>query len=206
MTVELARSLEESGGKVALLGLIDAANPRYVKEMRRERAKESHVHHFQEWMRFHRRRREQFSQVGTARYFARAFRDSLITRVRHFLLRHGEPLFRRCGKVGISIRQYIDNVASVRIENVGPYDGRITLFRPLETDMTHRDPTLGWRDIASGGVDVVWTPGDHETMFKEGNVEMFGRLLQGVLEKDVLNKYLAITQDAGEFVEFPGAP
>jgi thioesterase domain-containing protein len=46
------------------------------------------------------------------------------------------------------------------------------------------DPTLGWRDVALGGVDVIWVPGDHESMFVEPNVSSFGKLLEEVLERD----------------------
>ena len=185
MTVELARSLEKSGGQVALVGLIDAVNPSYMVEMRRQRAKERRITRLQEWVRYHMRRREQFSELSAVRYFERALRSIFITRSRRLLLRYGKPLFRACGGLGTSIQRYLDHVASVRIENLEPYRGRITLFRPLETNLTYRDPTLGWREVATGGVDLVWTPGDHETMFKEGNVEKFGQLLKEVLDGEV---------------------
>jgi thioesterase domain-containing protein len=76
----------------------------------------------------------------------------------------------------------VDHLAAVRIENPEAYPGKITLFRPLETGESYRDPTLGWSELATEGVDVVWTPGNHETMFLEGNVEKFGQLVQEVMD------------------------
>ena len=46
-----------------------------------------------------------------------------------------------------------------------------------------------------------WTPGDHETMFKEGNNEVSGQLLQEVQEKGVFSEYPPVTQVGGEFDE-----
>ncbi len=51
ITVEIARKLRELGGEVAMLGLIDAAHPRYLNQMRRERANANHADRFQEWTR-----------------------------------------------------------------------------------------------------------------------------------------------------------
>jgi thioesterase domain-containing protein len=71
----------------------------------------------------------------------------------------------------------------VALVPVPPNVCRATLSCAHAGNRSYRDPTLGWRNIALGGVDIVWTPGNHETMFTEGNVEEFGQLLQEVLEK-----------------------
>ena len=76
------------------------------------------------------------------------------------------------------------NLSVVRIEAVERYHGRITLVRPSESRVSSSDPPLGWGDIAFEGVDVIWTSGDHETMFAEPNVSSFGKLLEEVLDKD----------------------
>jgi hypothetical protein len=49
-------------------------------------------------------------------------------------------------------------------------------------------PSQARRCTGAGTWAGGWTPGDHETMFKEGNIEIFGQLLQEVLEKEVLNE------------------
>jgi thioesterase domain-containing protein len=182
MTVEIARKLQELGGKVAMVGLIDAAHPRYLNQMRRERADANHVDRFQGWKNYHLQRLERFGRMGRMRYFADALRQMVIDKGRHTILQYGDPLFRVCARLGIKVPRLVDHLAAVRIENPQPYPGKITLFRALETNRAHRDPTLGWHDLAVEGVDVVWTPGDHETMFIEGNVEKFGQLVEEAME------------------------
>ena len=49
-------------------------------------------------------------------------------------------------------------------------------------------PSQARRCTGAGTWAGGWTPGEHETMFKEGNIEIFGQLLQEVLEKEVLNE------------------
>jgi hypothetical protein len=75
------------------------------------------------------------------------------------------------------------NLSSVKVETVEPYDGRITLFRPNQTNRSIADTSLGWRDVGLRGIDIVWVPGDHESMFTEPNISAFGQLLDQVLEK-----------------------
>jgi amino acid adenylation domain-containing protein len=183
ITVEIARKLQEWGGKIAMLGLIDAVHPRYVAEMRRERAKSRHIDRFQSWKDYHLRRLERFQDTGKVRYFAGALREMVIDRARRAILQYGEPVFRLCARLGITIPRFVDHLAAVRIESLEAYPGKITLFRPLETHHAYRDPTLGWHELATEGVDVVWTPGNHETMFLDGNVEKFGQLVQEVMDK-----------------------
>jgi amino acid adenylation domain-containing protein len=181
ITVEIARKLQEWGGKIAMLGLIDAVHPHYVAEMQRERAQSQLLDRYRAWKDYHLRRLARFPRTGKVRYFAGALRDAAVGRVRRAILRYGQPLLRLCTRVGFAIPRFVDHLAAVRIENPEAYPGKITLFRPLETNHEYRDPTLGWSRLATAGVDVVWTPGNHETMFLEGNVEKFGQLVQEVM-------------------------
>jgi thioesterase domain-containing protein len=89
------------------------------------------------------------------------------------------------------------------IENIEPYDGQITLFRPGERSDTTSDPTLGWREVALKGVDIMWTPGDHESMFFEPNLDAFGRLLDTALEKKGYRKNSGVADSHGAFYEIP---
>lgn len=203
MTVEIARKLQEWGGKIAMLGLIDAAHPRYVTEMRRERAQWRHIDRFQEWKSYHLQRLERFRNTGKVRYFAGALREMAVSRVRQALLQYGDPIFRLLARLGFTVPRMVDHLASVRIENPESYPGKITLFRPLETRQAYRDPTLGWRERATEGVDVVWTPGNHETMFLEGNVEKFGQLVQEIMDKVSKDGGIAPAKSAPSFDAVP---
>jgi thioesterase domain-containing protein len=45
------------------------------------------------------------------------------------------------------------------------------------------DPACGWAQIAADGVDVLWAPGNHESMFKEPHLSVVGKMLSERLER-----------------------
>jgi thioesterase domain-containing protein len=52
--------------------------------------------------------------------------------------------------------------------SVRPYPGKLNLFRAADVpDFAEMDATLGWSEIAQGGVEVNFVPGDHVSMFKK---------------------------------------
>jgi thioesterase domain-containing protein len=59
------------------------------------------------------------------------------------------------------------------------YPGRITLFRAQER--SYYDPTLGWRGVAVGGVDVYEVPGNHDTILQEPKVRILAGLLSALI-------------------------
>lgn len=59
-----------------------------------------------------------------------------------------------------------------------PYGGRVVLFRGREGALRLTDdPMQGWQHIAAAGVEVVWTPGSHETMLAQPHAETIVDLL-----------------------------
>ena len=58
------------------------------------------------------------------------------------------------------------------------YPGRITLFRARKQPLLTLDPTLGWDDLAEGGVAVNVIPGTHEKMLEEPNVHILAAELK----------------------------
>ena len=64
------------------------------------------------------------------------------------------------------------------------YPGRITFFKASETlDGTSADPTMGWGDWASGGVEVHVVPGNHANLMYEPHVEVLAKKLMASLDK-----------------------
>jgi amino acid adenylation domain-containing protein len=52
-----------------------------------------------------------------------------------------------------------------------PYGGKVTLFRTLDEDSAYEViEDLGWGQVAQGGVEVLYIPGTHLTIFSEENV------------------------------------
>jgi thioesterase domain-containing protein len=64
------------------------------------------------------------------------------------------------------------------------YPGRVILFRATDVpQLPESDETLGWKEVADDGVEVVFVPGDHESMFLKPHVESFSRRLCQVLQQ-----------------------
>jgi amino acid adenylation domain-containing protein len=64
------------------------------------------------------------------------------------------------------------------------YPGRITFFKASETlEGTFTDPTMGWSEWASGGVEVHFVPGNHANLMYEPQVEVLARKLTACLDQ-----------------------
>ncbi len=59
------------------------------------------------------------------------------------------------------------------------YPGRITLFRAkIQPQGCIPDPTMGWGELVSGGIDIVEIEGNHNTMMKEKFVNLVTTVLK----------------------------
>jgi thioesterase domain-containing protein len=57
------------------------------------------------------------------------------------------------------------------------------LFRATDVpQLPESDETLGWKEIVDDGVEVVFVPGDHESMFHNPHVEFFSKRLCQMLQ------------------------
>jgi thioesterase domain-containing protein/acyl carrier protein len=64
------------------------------------------------------------------------------------------------------------------------YPGRITFFKASETlTGTSSDPTMGWSDWATGGVEVHIVPGNHANLMYEPHVETLAGQLTACLNR-----------------------
>jgi amino acid adenylation domain-containing protein len=64
------------------------------------------------------------------------------------------------------------------------YPGRITFFKASETLAgTSPDPTLGWSEWASGGVEIHVVPGNHANLMYEPHVEVLAEKLTACLNQ-----------------------
>ena len=61
------------------------------------------------------------------------------------------------------------------------YQGPITLLWAKERPVGSTDRRLGWRDLATGGLDVRAVPGDHLSMMTEPHVRVLAQELQACL-------------------------
>ncbi|PYS94472.1 MAG: hypothetical protein DMF50_12430, partial [Acidobacteria bacterium] len=75
------------------------------------------------------------------------------------------------------------NLKALRSYLPGPYAGRVTLFRAVESTTLHRDTTLGWRALASRGVEVHEIPGDHYSMVREPHLRVLAERIKDCLDE-----------------------
>jgi amino acid adenylation domain-containing protein len=61
------------------------------------------------------------------------------------------------------------------------YPGHLHLVRALDVPQVPGEATLGWKEIARGGVTVSYAQGDHESMFRERNQLELRTLLEGLM-------------------------
>lgn len=78
-------------------------------------------------------------------------------------------------------RVYEINVAAINRYRSRPYPGRVTLFNASVADPALiPDPLYGWAGLA-GEIEVLVTPGDHDSILMEPNVRILARQLDGCL-------------------------
>jgi thioesterase domain-containing protein len=72
------------------------------------------------------------------------------------------------------------------------YPGRMDFFKASETPGgAPADPTMGWREWASGGVELHFVPGNHANMMYQPQVEALAKELTACLDR-------ALSAEAGQ--------
>jgi amino acid adenylation domain-containing protein len=193
LTLEVARALRADGDEVALLGLIDASRPGYAAEVIGAREGIGFPARLRAKWRFHRNRFAALPAEQKGTYLLEVLKRNITGPWRHLLMKYWKLIYRQCKRFGISPPDFMHNVswvtlASMQSHQIEQYDSPITLFRasefPESDPVLNADPALGWQDIALRKVEVIWVPGDHESMFREPNLAIFGKCLKKALEPE----------------------
>ena len=182
LTVEIARQLCALGHQVGLVALFDAERPGYRAEIRGGRTARVIAS-----VRFHRQRFRKVEGRQKLDYLRNVFLHQCGNIVEALFMHHRPLLLCLQRLLGFSLPDAVFNNTQSRlaaIQNCAPasYPGRVLLFRALDVpQIPYDDETLGWKDVADNGVEVVFVPGDHESMFHEPNVNSLRkRLLQAM--------------------------
>jgi thioesterase domain-containing protein/acyl carrier protein len=174
LAFEIARRLEETGRRVAFLGLIDTYGPGYPPPLPPWRRVLSHLRAATHPDRAERRRyrQERMQRLGgrvkglTKRLVVSSCPDRFLVpdyirddfRYHRWLSHHYEPAH---------------------------YSGRLTLFRasdvPEVVGTDFSDPYLGWGRWVAGGIEVRPVPGDHISLLEEPQVRALGLSLRACL-------------------------
>ncbi len=200
LAYEMARQLKAQGEKVVLVALFDAANPAYL---RRFSAAEVAVRRTLFWLQKSKLHFHRLCHLGLKA--AWEYLGERVESVRqNFRLARLRRTYRsRVGKTeqlsgelrGANAVVYL----AARSYKPGPYSGRVALFRSaLEPLSLHRDPMLGWSDVASRMV-VEEVPGNHREIFDEPAVRVLAAQLTEQLEHEPALSVQAYPASRAEF-------
>ena len=170
---EMAQQLHAQGQRVALLALLDSRIPTPDETFPEEDAD---------------------AILLVERYFGISFgpRESLATLSKDeqlaFVLGQAKSAGLIPAELDVSqARRFVELLRSDlrATQNYGlhHYPGRVTLFKASETLAgTSPDPTFGWSEWASGGVEVHVVPGNHANLVYQPHVEVLGEKLTACLK------------------------
>jgi thioesterase domain-containing protein/non-ribosomal peptide synthetase component F/acyl carrier protein len=186
LTVEVARQLLQAGEAVNYLALFDSWRPGYFETTEAALASQS-------WARF----RSIGSKLRYHRYRLRGLPLSkkavyvwmnvtrLTTEARNrFYLRNWRRLRRLSEKYRFELPQFMHNTSFETFSALKDYQGervpvRLTLIRASESrEVAGASASCGWEQIAEHGVDVLWAPGDHESMFRGENLKVTSEIVR----------------------------
>jgi aspartate racemase len=185
LTIEIARRLQEQGRTLGLVALFDAEVPGFVASVETRRSRMTAL---RATMKFHWDNLRRRGWKARFRY--------LFERVAQLFLRQLEWVYMtRRGMIAQLQRAmpFLPNVlfynrwtqlSVEQLPQVRSIDAHIVLFRASEMmQLPGSDATLGWSAIARRGVDVVFVPGDHESMFKEPHLAQLGQKFSEALHQ-----------------------
>ncbi len=181
---EMARQLHEQGERVALLAMLDSYPLGWLKLCTEAEAQQYEAaflqrrlqRHWEQWKPL--RLADKATYVlNKAQYKKRKYKHlwwRLQQRFNHTpapslhgTLRHIEELNYRAAK------QYVPQV----------YPGAITFFC-AEEEISVEESVTGWQTLAAGGVEVIYVPGDHQTMIHEPQVQQLAAQLMQCLQRE----------------------
>jgi thioesterase domain-containing protein/acyl-coenzyme A synthetase/AMP-(fatty) acid ligase/acyl carrier protein len=188
LAVETARQIAASGEKVGFLVLFDSWRPGYAAELAKEQAgtKEMSLSaRLGRKFRFHRNRWRGLSTAGRFRYVAATFTNKFASVKNRFYLKNWAIAEMLCKRFGLSLPHFMHNVSLTTLNSlkeykgVEPYSGSLTLIRAEQAPyFPGAKESCGWDAIVKGGVNVMWAPGDHESMFLDPHLQKVGELLR----------------------------
>ena len=193
---EIAQQLQQQGQEVALLIMIDAANPSYSRRLAKADAYDARLYFLGRKLRYHLTTMLQQGMRG-ASFYAWERMKTLHLRFTRRIFRLCYELHLRAGLPLISALKDYNRVAQIGLSGYypKPYSGRVALVRSIaRLAERYGARTWGWDELVSG-LHVVETPGDHTEMFEHPNVDVLAEKLRATME-NVTNHPVSFDQDA----------
>jgi amino acid adenylation domain-containing protein len=188
LAVEISRQLLLQGESIEMLLLLDAWLPEYLAEVQQAERSKSYAKAMKgKWERFTAKTKE-LSLAGKVQHFWRVSRQKMKQARDDFYIRHWTAMHRISERLHIPLPQFMHNTtlqtfAAMREFEAEVLPVKITLLRAVESlQIANSAETCGWERVAQKGVDVLWAPGDHETMFRGMNLQVTSKLVQSALD------------------------
>jgi amino acid adenylation domain-containing protein len=200
---ETARQLRSQGEEIALLAILDdeARRPlgRYLwrRLTARSRYRIARISESRPWnyikatTEFHLRELQRLDAGNRVRYLCGkiSHAGSLISDLSRQAVSHSQPKIVNRGEPDPQPSRHMKRARRARYlarsrYRHPPYNGRVTLLVNEEWYEWHKqhdsDPTLGWAELATGGVEIYKIPGNHETYITE-NIQVVAEMLEKCL-------------------------
>ena len=187
LTVELAQQLRQAGRVVGLVALFDAECPGYKVQSVDHRS--AFALKLSSAWQFHKKRLQGISGRERFKYLATSLERLWDTWVETSTNRYhaGIQWLNKAVPFAVPKRFLHDplsSITSLGTYAANRYPGEILLFRATDVPQVHgADETLGWKDMAVDGVQVIFVPGDHESMFRVPHLQKFGEKLQAAMRE-----------------------
>jgi thioesterase domain-containing protein len=187
LAMEIARQLILTGEEVALLALFDSRLPGYTESAPQPAHNAASATTFARKLAYHRTKFQDLSGFGQMKYFLSAFRRRSKAARDRFYTRHWSTMSRISRTLKLPLPQFMHNsslrmlqkLQEFRVESIPV---RLTLIRATDSRQpSETSNAYGWEQVAELGVDVLWAPGDHETMFRGNNLKVTAKLVREAL-------------------------
>ncbi len=186
LAVEVSRELIENGEELSAVILFDSWLPGYQATIERKRQGSSPLDFtaLHKKIQYHRGKLAGLTADSKLRYAKSAIRRSFRERRDALLLRHWSQLNRLSRRLQFPLPQFMHNTSLQTFSALRDYKSKslplaITLIRASDTrEVNGADVSCGWNAIAEHGVQVLWAPGDHESMFIGKNLERTADLVR----------------------------
>jgi non-ribosomal peptide synthetase component F/thioesterase domain-containing protein len=193
LAVETARQLIAAGERVHYLVLFDSWRPGYAAELAARQAnnpENTFRARLDRKFRFHQSQVQSLSTLKRIRYAALVFSNKLGGLRSQFYLKNWAIAERFCNYFGLPMPHFMHNVSLTTLNSLKEYRGTeqypgpMTLIRAKEAPyIPGAEEHCGWNSIVKGNIEVLWAPGNHETMFMPPNLQTVGEFLkQGLLQ------------------------
>ena len=193
LTVEVARQLMFADQKVNYLALFDSWLPGYLESIETEGPDRNWVPFktVSSKLAFHRSKMRGLTLLKKGRYLWMAT-TRIANEVKNGIyLRNWDRLRRLSDKYHFALPQFMHNTSLDTFVALKDYREqqmpiRLTLIRASDSrEIAGAAPSCGWERVAQQGVDVLWAPGDHETMFSGENLRITSSLVERGLAESI---------------------